>query len=130
MTCSRSILLFNHQTFFDWGFIWNFLKFFDCDGCTCIILKKSLRYVHSSKVRKITTRNIPILGFVMENAGFCFLERDWKRDEDNIAQFWNHHFCHENDSRMLIMFPEGTTRDISTCIALHCIFLIRSPTCL
>ncbi|KNB41655.1 hypothetical protein JH06_4890 [Blastocystis sp. subtype 4] len=39
----RSILLFNHQTFFDWGFIWSFMKFFNCDDCTCIILKKSLR---------------------------------------------------------------------------------------
>ena len=62
----------------------------------------------------LTDRNIPILGFVMEKAGFCFLDRDWKKDEENINSFWNQHFSYEDDCRMLIMFPEGTTRDESS----------------
>ncbi|KAK8811243.1 hypothetical protein WA538_005402, partial [Blastocystis sp. DL] len=97
----RSILLFNHQTFFDWGFIWTFMKFFGCDDSTCIILKKSLR-------------NIPILGWVMEKAGFCFLDRDWKKDQSNIDIFWNSCFSDTATHRMLIMFPEGTTRDVNS----------------
>lgn len=54
----------------------------------------------------------------MEKAGFCFLDRDWKKDQENINSFWNQHFSYEDDCRMLIMFPEGTTRDESTAITL------------
>ena len=52
----RSILLFNHQTCFDWGFIWTFMKFFGCDDSTCIILKKSLRWVCSPPFTLGTSR--------------------------------------------------------------------------
>ena len=59
------------------------------------------------------SRNIPILGWVMEKAGFCFLDRDWTKDQSNIAHFWNEYFSDISTHRMLIMFPEGTTRDVS-----------------
>lgn len=60
------------------------------------------------------SRNIPILGWVMEKAGFCFLDRDWKKDQSNIDIFWNSCFSDTATHRMLIMFPEGTTRDVSS----------------
>ena len=65
-------------------------------------------------VSPLHSRNIPILGWVMEKAGFCFLDRDWKKDQSNIDIFWNSCFSDTATHRMLIMFPEGTTRDVST----------------
>lgn len=50
----------------------------------------------------------------MEKAGFCFLDRDWSRDQSNIGHFWDEYFSTTQTHRMLIMFPEGTTRDVST----------------
>lgn len=57
----------------------------------------------------LNIRNIPLLGRVMSEAGFLFLDRNWETDNKNINDYMSH-FTQADRDDWLLIFPEGTIR--------------------
>ncbi|KAI9183717.1 hypothetical protein H9P43_004635 [Blastocladiella emersonii ATCC 22665] len=93
---ARAVLLSNHQTLFDWMFLWFVAYRVDRAAALKIILKESPKY-------------IPILGPGMMFFKFIFLKRDWSRDQHALhAAMRRLRGEPAADPKWLLVFPEGT----------------------
>ncbi|KAK8808422.1 hypothetical protein WA158_008323 [Blastocystis sp. Blastoise] len=97
---SPAVVICNHQTYFDWWYIWLIADFYHKARSLNIMLKASLQ-------------KVPLLGTVMKRVGFLFLERNWEKDSSNIDAYMKQ-FCAKDRNDWLLIFPEGTTRSNGT----------------
>ncbi|KAK7103701.1 lysocardiolipin acyltransferase 1-like [Littorina saxatilis] len=88
------LILCNHRTRLDWLFLMSY----------------ELRCGTLSQYRislKAQLKSIPGPGWAMQCAGFLFLQRDWKKDQDWISQSLKYFACMGTQPQFLL-FPEGT----------------------
>lgn len=88
------LLICNHRTRLDWLFL----------------ISYQLRCGTLSNYRislKAALQSIPGPGWAMQCAGFLFLQRDWKKDQDWISRSLKY-FAETGTQPQFLLFPEGT----------------------
>jgi len=90
----RVILVSNHPTRLDWGFIWS-------------LLMRTNTYRFEKIALKYDLKVIPGFGWAMQHFGFLFLQRKIEIDQKTIESALTH-FASHNYPIELLIFPEGT----------------------
>lgn len=93
---SRSFIISNHLTNYDWIFVLRILYFLGKYEDLCIVLKESLE-------------KIPFFGYGMKVFGFIFLKRNLENDRHVLQESLLK--LKPKDSFSLLFFPEGTILD-------------------
>ncbi|EEB15395.1 1-acylglycerol-3-phosphate acyltransferase, putative [Pediculus humanus corporis] len=91
-----SVLIMNHRTRVDWGFLW--LALFHC----CQPNAHNVKYVLKSSLM-----HLPGPGWVMQTCSFIFVHRNWSRDKFLINQMINY-LNNSDQLYQVLIFPEGT----------------------
>ncbi|XP_035711163.1 lysocardiolipin acyltransferase 1-like [Folsomia candida] len=88
-----AIIIMNHRNRLDWFFLWAALLH-GCPAHRCKFVLKS--YV----------RWIPGIGWGLQMAGFLFLHRNWKKDQEFLRRSLNY-FKKLDENYLILIFPEG-----------------------
>ncbi|KAK8808421.1 hypothetical protein WA158_008322 [Blastocystis sp. Blastoise] len=100
-----AVVICNHQTYFDWLYIWLLAEHVHKGSDLCIIMKEAMK-------------KVPLIGPYFEKAGFLLLARNWEQDKDNFDRYM-FQFEKNSHNNWLIIFPEGTTRHKDTLEVSH-----------
>lgn len=91
-----ALIIMNHKTRCDWNFLW------------AAMFYGSRRPSHKLKfVLKAPIKHVPGPGWVMQMAGFLFIDRNWEKDEIVLRTSLDYMRDLKNTYQILI-FPEGT----------------------
>ncbi|CAG2173217.1 unnamed protein product, partial [Oppiella nova] len=90
----HSLVVANHRYETDAAFLWLVAERYGCLGSSKAFAKRELRYV-------------PIIGWTFFFGEYIFLERDWRKDADNIATGLDHIMAHKQPT-LLMIAAEGT----------------------
>uniref|UniRef100_A0A8D9A549 Lysocardiolipin acyltransferase 1 n=2 Tax=Cacopsylla melanoneura TaxID=428564 RepID=A0A8D9A549_9HEMI len=92
----QALFIMNHKTRLDWNFLW---------GC---MFHASRPSAHRLKmVLKSPIRHAPGPGWVMQIAGFLYIERNWDADQEAMTEQLDY-FRDIQHPLQLLIFPEGT----------------------
>ncbi|KAI5749236.1 hypothetical protein M8J76_005792 [Diaphorina citri] len=92
----QALFIMNHRTRLDWNFLW---------GC---MFHASRPSAHRLKmVLKSPIRHAPGPGWVMQIAGFLYIERNWDSDQQAMTEQLDYFHDIQHPVQLLI-FPEGT----------------------
>lgn len=92
----QTLVIMNHRTRLDWNFLWG------CMFHACRPAAHRLKMVLKSPIR-----HAPGPGWVMQIAGFLYIERNWSSDQDAMNEQLDYFRDIEHPVQLLI-FPEGT----------------------
>jgi len=90
----KTVVIMNHRTRLDWMYFFTFLYHLQVLNRQKITLKSAIKWA-------------PVIGWSLQAAGYIFLARNAKEDEDNIRRsltYFEEIGCKPN----ILIFPEGT----------------------